>query len=158
MAAPTPTARVTPTGIILPDGFSSKLTLAASAAISLWETEVTPPGMEGGDRIDVTTMHNTTVMTFVPQALIDMTESSMTVGYDPNCYNQILALMNVETTITITWADGSTLAFYGYLRNFAPTGLVRGTMPTATVTVAPTNYDPVNRVEAVPVLTSVAGT
>jgi hypothetical protein len=149
---------VSPSGIPLFDGFSTKITLAADTNVEFWEKTVTPPGMEGGDAVDITTMHNTQWRTKTPRALVDMTDVQTTVAYDPVVYTSVLALINVETTITVTFPDGSTIAFYGFLRSFAPGEVAEGGQPEAAIVIVPTNYDATNHVEAAPVLASAAGT
>lgn len=158
MAAPTPTARQTPAGIRLTDGFSTKVTFAADPDVSLWERTVKPPGVDGGDAIETSTMHQTAWRTMAARALKTLTESTFTAAYDPNCYNQLISLINVETTITVTFPDGSTLAFFGFLRAFEPNELQEGEMPDAQVSITPTNEDPAAHTEQAPVLTSVPGT
>lgn len=158
MAAPTPTARTTPGGIKLKDGYRASVTFATDTDFSIWEKSVTPPGLDGGEPVDQTTMWNDALRTTAPRALITMMPHSFSGAYDPAAYTQALALINVETTITVTFKDGSTLAFYGFLQRFEPQELSEGTQPLASVTIVPTNFDPVNKVEAAPVLTSVAGT
>lgn len=158
MAAPTTTARQTPVGIKLDDGYSTKIAFARRPAVSFWEKTVQPPGMDGGDAIDTTTMHNTLWRTMSARALITLTESSTTVAYDPRVYTDILTLLNQEGSVTCHFPDGSKLDFYGYLKTFEPSDNTEGEQPEATVTIVPTNYDPVNRVEAAPVLTEVTGT
>jgi hypothetical protein len=158
MAAPTPTARVAPAGIKLKDGFPTKITLAADTNIEFWEKQVKPPGIDGGDAVVQTTMHNTTWRTSAPRSLRTLTDMTTTVAYDPLCYTSILAAINREDTITVTFPDGSTLCFYGYLKMFDPGELVEGTQPEATITIVPTNFDPSGKVEAAPVLTNVSGT
>lgn len=158
MAAPVATARGTPSGIKLDDGYQTLVTIGTDATASFWEKTVNPPGLDGGDAIDTTTMHNTTYRTFAPRQLITMTEMSCKGAYDPNVYTTFLSLINVETTITVTFPDGSTLAFYGFLRNFEPDELSEGTQPEATFTIQPTNQDPTTGVEEAAVFTNVAGT
>jgi hypothetical protein len=157
MAAPTPTARQDPAGIRLEDGYRTLVTFASIPTASLWEISITPPGMDGGDPVDTTTMHNDDYRTMAPRALITLTEFTFTAAYDPNFYNQLLTIVNVETTVTVTFPDGSTLAFFGFLQKIEPEELVEGTMPTVSVTVCPTNTDSTGA-EQPPVLTSVAGT
>lgn len=158
MSAPTPTARSTPAGIKMDDGFSSLITLAADVDISFWEKTVQPPGIDGGDMIETTTMHNTVWRTGAPRALATLTPMTTRVAYDPDVYDEILAIINDRTTITVTFPDGSTLAFYGYLQKFEPQDMEEGKPPEATVTIVPTNYDPTAHEEAGPVMTEVAGT
>lgn len=158
MAAPTPTARQLPTGIKLDDGYRTTICPAADPDISFWEKAVTPPGIDGGDEIDTTTMHNSDWRSRASRALKTLTEASVTAAYDPNLYTSILALINLETTYTVHFPDGSTLAFYGFLKSFMPGENVEGEQPEAEILIVPTNFDPVNKVEAAPALANVAGT
>ncbi len=157
MAAPTPTVRQDPAGIKLEDGYRTLVTFASIPTASLWEISITPPGLDGGDPIDTTTMHNDTYRTRASRALKTLTEFTFTAAYDPNYYNQLLSLVNSNDTVTVTFPDGSTLAFFGFLQTIEPEELVEGEMPKVTVTVCPTNTDTAGA-EQSPVLTSVAGT
>ena len=158
MAAPATTARVDPVGIRLDDGYQTLLAFEADPDISMWEKTVQPPGMDGGDEIDTTTMHNSTFRTRAARALITLTESSTTVAYDPDLFNQIINIINVSASITVHFPDGSTLDFYGFLRTFEPQDHEEGAQPEAVINITPTNCDPSNNVEEPPVLTSVTGT
>lgn len=159
MAAPTPTARVTPGGIQLPEGFSSKVTVAADTDISFWELSVAGGGIDNGDEIEQTSMHNTAVRTYAPRSLYRVTPLTVTAAYDPAVYTQIIALIGVRTTITRSFSDGSTICFYGFVKSFEPQeDGIDGNLPTAQIEIIPTNFDPSAHVEAAPVLTSVSGT
>lgn len=158
MAAPSPTARGTPTGIMLERGYSTKITFAANPTVSFWEKSIQPPGVDGGDAIDITTMHSVTWRNMAPASLKTLSECSVTAAYDPNLYNQALDLVNVETTVTITFPDASTLAFYGFLQKIEFSEISEAEFPECTLTIFASNNDPVNSVLAAPVLTSVAGT
>ena len=158
MTAPSPTSRSTPSGIPLPRGYQMLVTFAADTDVSLWEKAVQPPGVDGGEPIATTTQHNTAYRTFVPRVLKTLTPHTFTAAYDPGVYTQIIALVNVGTTITITFSDGSTVAFYGFLQKFEPAQTTEENQPEATVTVVPTNWDPTSHVEAGPAVSSVAGT
>lgn len=159
MAAPSDTTRTTPSGKFLEDGFSTKIAFARSAGVNLWEKTVTPPGVDGGDEIETTTMFNTTWRTFAARNLRTLTEVSFTAAYDPAAYTTIINdLVNQEGAITCHFPDGSKISFYGYLKMFEPSECQEGEQPEADVTIFPTNYDPVNDVEGAPVITSVSGT
>ena len=80
MAAPTPTARATPVGRKLKEGFPVKITIAADTDISFWEKSVTPVGFDGGDSIDQSTMFNTRYRTKAARTLIDTTDVTVTKG------------------------------------------------------------------------------
>jgi hypothetical protein len=154
MAAPVPSPRGVPAGAKLDDGYRTTITVASVPTISFWERSVKPPGIDGGAPVDISTMLSNTWRVMAPRALRTLTNSTARVAYDPRLYSDIVALINVPTTITIHFPDGSSLAFYGFLQNFEPADLVEGTPPEATLTIAPTNYDPVAKVEASPVYTA----
>lgn len=158
MAAPTPTVRVTPGGIMLKDGYRTLITFSRDTDVSLWEKKVTPFGLDGRESIDQTTMWNNDYVTKAPRSLVDTTDGSMTCSYDPAVYTQLVAMLNVEQTITYTVSDGTTVAVYGYLQKFEPQEMEEGTQPEAKVTIVHTNWDYVNKVEAGPAVASVSGT
>lgn len=158
MAAPSPTARTTPDGDMLRNGYQTLITFEAVADVDLWERTVTPPGFEGGDPIDTTTMFNAKYKTKAMQALIEMLQGGITCGYDPAALSatQIEALINVETTITVHFPDGSSWAFYGALRSATPNANANGTLPEMTVVFEVTNTDPSTGAEEDPVYTAPA--
>jgi len=159
MANPTTTALSTPSGIALHDGFSCAIAFERDPDVSLWEKSVKPPGLDGGDPIETTTMRNTAWRTMRSRSLKTLTPVTLTVAYDPNVANNIdNNLINQEGSITIHYPDGSTYDFFGYLQLFDPSDLTEGEQPEASVTIQPTNWDPDNDVEAGPVLTEVSGT
>ena len=159
MAAPATTARSTPSGIRFPNGFSSKIAFNRDADFSFWERNVGTPGVDGGDPIDITTMHNTTWRTMVARDLMTLTPFTVTGAIDAGIYTDCINnLINQEGSITRHLPDGSKLDFFGFLQKIEFGEFVEGEMPTATITVVPTNFDPVNRTEQPPVLTSVTGT
>lgn len=158
MAAPSTTVRVAPPGIKMEDGYPTTLAFARDPNVNFWEKSVKPPGIDGGEAIDQTTMHNATWRTMAPRKLKTLTPVSTKAAWDPACYNEISQLINKSGSITVRFPDGSTLDFYGYLKSFEPSEMSEGNQPEADITIVPTNFDPVNRVEAAPVLTEVTGT
>ena len=158
MAAPTPATRQDPSGRMLGDGYRTLVSITSDRNIELWEVSVTPPSLEGDEPVDTSTMHNDRYRTKAPRGLVTLNDFTFTCNYDPVAYSSISAIINVATTITIYFPDGSSLCFYGFVRTFAPDSLEEGTVPTATVTIVPTNMDPTNCVEAAPVYTAGTGT
>lgn len=160
MAAPTLTARGTPAGFMLENGFVSKIAFARLPTVSFWEKSVQPPSIDGGDPVDITTMFNTKVTTKTPNSpLYDMGACVVVAAYDPNCLTQIRStLINQPGGVSNHYPDGTTDTWWGFLQKAEPSVLVRGEPPEITLTIMPTNYDPANNVEAEPVLASVAGT
>ncbi len=158
MAAPAAVARVYPTGIRLKDGYQTLITIGADPDASFWEKTVKPPSLDGREKIDTTTMHNDRWVTNAARQLIEMGDVTGKASYDPNVFVLFLQILNVETTITITFPDGSTLAFYGYLQKFEFDELAEGTNPEASYTVVVTNEDPTTGEEEDPVFVNVSGT
>ncbi len=130
-----------PTGNRQDDGHSTKVTFANDPNVKLWEKGVTPPGVDGGGANDTTTMHNTIWRTRSPKKLKTMTELTFTAAYDPAVYTQILAQCNVNQLITVTFPNGKTLIFWGWLDKFAPAESAEGTQPSATCTIVPSNQN-----------------
>ena len=126
---------------ILTDGYPTTLEFSADSDIYLLlpEKEVMPPGIDLGGAIATTTMRNSAWRTQAPRTLKTLTNCTFSAAYDPAVYDAILALIGVETQITITFSDGSTLAFYGWLESFTPANVQDGTQPTADVIVVPSN-------------------
>jgi len=158
MAAPTVTARNlrVPAGARLKNGFQILVVFAADPDVGLWEVDVTPPGLEGGEPVNITTQYNEDYETMAARALKTMTQGTFNAGYDPECLDQLNALINVETSITVHFPNNDSWTFYGYLKNFQPATQQQGTMPLAACQIQPTNYDPTNNVEAAPVFTAAA--
>ena len=137
------------------DGFSTTIEFANDSDIQFFEKEVTPPGVSGGGENDTSTMRNLKWRTRSPKGLITLSEASLSVAYDPSVYDEIVALVNVNQLITINFADGSKLDFFGWLDEFTPGAAVEGEQPTADITIIPSNQD-LNGVEIDPVYTAAA--
>ena len=152
------TARQAPDGLELEDGFPTTIAFQADPNVAFWEKTVTPPGLDGGDAIEQTTMHNTQFRTFASRSLITMTEMSVKAAWDPTLYDSILDLINVEGSITVHFSNGDTVDFFGYLRVFEPQELSEGEQPECQITIQPTNRDPVTHAETAPVWSGTSGT
>jgi hypothetical protein len=150
----TPTPPGTPTGVKPEDGFKTLLTCSLNPTIQFWEVGVKPPGVDGGDAIDTSTMHNNVWRTRASRKLLTLSDATATVTYDPAIYNAILTIINKNTAWTATFWDRSSLTFYAALRNFDPAEITEGTQPRATITLSPTNQDPVTGAESAPVYTA----
>src|SRR5262245_31976345 len=154
MAPPTAAASPgTPTGKMLPDGHKTLVGLSLGASIALWEKTVTPPGLDGGDMVDITTMHNNTVRTMWPRALVTVTDMTFTSGFDPAVYATLITMINDPQTITVFFPNGGKLAYYGVIRTVEAGEQAEGTHPEFTVTVSSTNTDPATGTEELPVYT-----
>lgn len=157
MAAPSATTRQTPTGYKMPEGYSAKITFASAPALQLWERDVKPPGLDGGEPIDTTTQHNNEWITMAFRSLKKLDMQNVVCAYDIDAWETIRGLVNRDDTITIRYPNGATLAFYGgcYKADFAE--LKIGEFPLVTLSIAATNEDS-DGVEQSPVFTPAAGT
>lgn len=158
MAAPTPVVRLTPVGRKLEDGFKCVIAFARFPALAIWEIDTGSPGIDGGEPINTTTQHNVEWRTMSPRSLKTMTPFDVKYAWDPVVYTTFSNMINVRDTATELYPDGSTLTYYAYVQKITKDPLVEGTMPTGTMTVVPTNYDPAADVEAGPVVVEVSGT
>ena len=123
------------------DGFSTTIGFANYPSVSFWEKEVTPPGMEGGGANEITTMRNTTWRTKAPKKLVSLTDCAFTAAYDPVVYDDVVDMINENQLITITFPDGATLAFWGWLDTFTPNANTEGEQPTAQCNIVPSNQN-----------------
>lgn len=128
-----------PTGNMLTDGFSTIISCTYNPSVKFWEMEVDPPGVEGGGGKKVTTMRATAWHQKAPNVLKDLTDAGAKVGYDPAVLADIYALINVNTQWTITYPDGATEVFTGWLDSFKRGTMVEGEVPTADIVIIPSN-------------------
>lgn len=158
MPAPTPAATPhAPAGVRIENGHPTIISLALDPDFSFWETDVTPPGIDGGDANDLTNMHNTAWRTYAARTLKQLTEVGATGQYTLGSWTNFVTLVNEPTTVTIHFPGGGTLAFYGYVRSWIPGAAVEGEPPTSTLAVMPTNRDPSDDTEQPPVVTLPVG-
>lgn len=130
-----------PTGNRIDDGFATTISFSGAPNVKLWEKQVTPVGMEGGGANDTTTMRNTAWRTRSPKKLKTLTDSSFTAAYDPAAYTDLVALINVNQEITITFPNDETLTFWGWLDKFSPGRIAEGSQPEADCTIIASNQN-----------------
>jgi hypothetical protein len=139
--------------IRLDDGFSTIITFTNIPTIKLYEKEITPPGYSAGGATETTTMRNTTYRTASPKKLKTLKAMSVTVAYATDALIPILGQVGVNQLITVTFPDGSTFAFYGWVDEFTPNALTEGAQPTAVLAVVCGNLNS-SGVETAPVYTA----
>ena len=125
----------------LTDGYQTLISFASDPTVLFYEKTVTPPGFDAGGEIDQTIMANTALRTSMPKALLSVSNSSLTVAYDPACYDEVKALAGVNNLITVTFPDGSTLVYWGWLNTFTPSELQEGEQPTAEMEIITSNLN-----------------
>jgi len=145
------------------DGYQTTVDFSSSEISSdviiisiMEEKEVTPPGVAGGGANDASTMRNETWRTMSPKSLKTLTPVTIVIAYDPALYDEMVAMVNDNQLITITFPDDSTLAFWGWIDEFTPNANIEGEQPTANITIIPSNQDADdNNAEVAPVFTAV---
>lgn len=166
MPAPTKTSRVVPVGTPstnrrLPDGFKTTIAFSLAPAIALWEKTVMPPGIEGGEPINISTMLNNYWHTKWPRSLVDISDAQSEYAYDPDAVwatgANVLGILNVNQSITVWFPDNSAISFYGWLRSFKHKSHVEGEFPLADSIIVVSNTDS-NFNEQGPVFSPAAGT
>lgn len=135
------------------DGFPTLITFPLNSSIKFEEKEVTPPGISGGGANNTTTMRNTAWRTKAPKKLKELTDGSLSVAYDPAVYDEIIAMLQQNQLIVVTFPEGETISFWGWLEEFTPGAHVEGEQPTADVTFICSNQNN-SRVETAPVFSA----
>lgn len=136
----------------LDDGFSTTIAFGTSTVTDLFIAEVQPPSLEGGGSIPTSLMSNSVYRTFSPKQLLTLGELNFEAAYDPAVYDEMIATINVNQLITVTFPDTTTLAFWGWLDSFVPNNNVEGERPTASCVIIPSLVNGSN-VETAPVHT-----
>lgn len=128
----------------LDDGFSTVIHFGDFPTVKFEEIDVTPPGMDGGGPIDVTTMRNNRLRTFSPKKLKTLTPVTVSVLYYSDIFDQddgVWPMINQNQQITIEFPDNSMVQFYGWLDKFIPGGAKEGNLMMATITIHPSNHN-----------------
>lgn len=131
--------RETPPGTPFDEGYQSLVTFAADTDLDFWETSVGAPGIDGGDPVPTTTMHNTALRTLAPRQLKTLTPFQVQGKFGSGTIDQVYALINVNGWITVKWPDGTTYSFVGYLKSFTPGQAQEGNPLEGTIEIVPTN-------------------
>jgi len=151
------------------DGYRAVGTFARFPGLEIRIKEIQWPEIDGGGPIDTTVMHNRTMRTNAPKALLTIGMIKMTVQYDPSIWASLVTaalvaglrnpatgvnsvgVINVPTAMTLTAPDGATLGLFVYINKFTPAPFKEGELPLADLEIVPTNTN-----WAVPVLAQAA--
>lgn len=117
----------------LDDGFSTLVTFAGKPNIKLWTKTTKPIGLSGGGPIETKDMHRTRFRTKKPKKLLDITPGEIKCAYATEVINDIVDHLQTLDEITITFEDGTTWMFWGWMDEFMPDDCEEGAQPTATV-------------------------
>lgn len=121
------------------DGLGTTMTWGSSTTFTLEKMSITPPAIEGGDKIDITTLNRTAWRTFVPKTLKQLEDAGFTARWDAS--EHIDAPINSNEAITITFPDGDKIVFWGYLKTLEVGEIVEGDKVEGTGTITVTNWN-----------------
>ena len=143
MAAPVTSTRILPSGAQkLKDGYQSFIVPSSNPGFRFWEKSVQLPGIDGGEKIDITTMHNSIWRVNAARSLKTLTPLQISGGHSPSVTaGDIQALINVNQSWTVRCPNGDTISFYAFLKSYVPSANTEGAFPEATLTLEPTNVD-----------------
>lgn len=157
MAAPTVTAVGVPLGRKLRRAYKTRFALGVLPTFSLFDFAITPGEWTIGQPIPQSTFLNTRYMTWAPQALIDIGPFIIRGQFDPDVFKtaQLPTIIGAETAATHHWVGFGQLAMFGFVTNaaFTEAAVNSNDPPMITLGFKPSNYDPVNNVEAGPAFT-----
>ena len=106
------------------------VTVAIGSA-SFCLTEIQFPGVDGGEPIDVTTLCNTAWITKQAPKLKEVPNWTASLLYIASEYDNIIALINVNSVCVITVPTVATITFYGYIKSFIPQQTGKGAVASA---------------------------
>lgn len=134
------------------DGLGAMIGFSLDPSVSMWEKEITPPGIDAGGPNDTSTLRNSAWRTFAPKGLKTLTPITCTVAYDPQIYTEILAMVGINQQATVTFPDQSTYVTWGWIDKFTPGPMAEGGQPTGELVFQPSNQNN-SEVETGPVFT-----
>lgn len=118
-------------------GFGITLTFSSDPSLKLYCTEVTPPGFDAGDDIDITTNETVGAEERAPADLGAPTDFTATVAEILEDRTKLQAMIGLPQTITLEFKKvknrptGQKITFAeAWLRSWTPGTHTRGDMPT----------------------------
>lgn len=120
------------------DGLGTTLT-GITSNMTVYKTRITPFAIEGGDKIDRTTLENSAWRTGTPKSLKSVENCSFEGEYDPSVL--IGSPVNVNQQWRILYSGGDGHVFWGFLKRMEPGELVEGSRAMITGALEITNRD-----------------
>lgn len=137
------------TRAIIEEGLGLRYTFA-SGAVDFEELAVKPPGAKGSGGKNTTNHANTGVQTKAPGKLPEITDMGGTCHFSKTSLGTIMAQLQVNQSIVVTYPGGGTHTVWGWLEEFIPGDFVANQQPTATFKIIVSNRN-ASSVETPPV-------
>ncbi len=107
------------------------VTTTPVVTLELEETDVTPPGVQGNEKIEQTSNRNTAFKSYAPGDLKENTDLAFTAYYDSAKWEDIKSIINVEGVLTLTFKNGAIIGdTSAWLVSALPTGQTINNRPT----------------------------
>jgi len=120
------------------DGVGTSLTIGS---LTLEQVTLKGLGINGGDPLDASHLGNTAYLTKKPQTLKEVTDITGTAHYAPEDLADVIAEINDNQSMTLTFTGIGTITFYGFLQVFEPDEGEIGSTWNASFTVVVTNLN-----------------
>lgn len=129
---------------LLKDGYQTLFTAAVIVAKMYKVISLTPPALDGRGSIDQTNMESEITTQKSAKSLIDVGNFNITIAYDSKNYdftdvNSFAFWLNINGLMTLTFPDGTSVNFWGYINAFRPGENSEGNRPTAVLEIIVTN-------------------
>lgn len=135
---------------IFADGAKVSITFA-QGSLSVGVVGLQPTALDTGEPIEITTLNNSNIKTYLAPTFKDLRELKLTCQYGSATLTALLAQLGVNQLVTVTWSDTKTWTFYGYIRSATPNEMTAGKLPTMEIVVQPTNVHSSTSAETLPV-------
>jgi hypothetical protein len=120
------------------EGYRSLIAFEDDPDLEFWEMVVGAPGIDGGDPVPTTTMHNNALRTKAPRKLKELMPFQVQGKFNSGTVDAVYAQINVVQWITIHWPDSATYSFPGFIKSFQPGQAQEGNPLEGTLEVVPT--------------------
>ena len=137
---------------ILEEGLGLRYSFAGGTLL-IEELAVKPPGVQGTGGKNTTNHANTAIQTKSPGKLAEITNIGGTCHFEKGALAGLMAQVQVNQLITITYPGGGSHAVYGWLEAFIPNDFVANQQPTASFTIIVGNRHSTTGAETLPVYT-----
>jgi hypothetical protein len=158
MAAPEVTEKQISTEQMLENGYQSLFVFSLDPDFAMFEVSVQSGDVDGGDKIDITTMLRTQKRAYAPRALSMDGDVTVEAGIASGTRDQANALVNRRGSVTEWLPNGAAYSYHGFLQKATFTKRAEGEFPNGTFTIVITNTDPETGEETETVYTPPTGT
>jgi len=120
------------------EGVGTSITIGS---FSIEEVTLKGLGADGGDALDASHLANVLYKTKKPQTLIEIPDLTGTGHYNPANQAAMIAEVNKNQSLVLTFSGVGTITFWGYLKSFDPDEGEIGSTWNSTFAIVVTNLN-----------------